>query len=443
MPGKWQDAQGFCLGTSYCNDRTARQPPIVTFVPIISPRPPFSPAAIAYVCLDNHTHPPSSHAMPHDSTNSFVPRAPRFEVSDPSEVIVTVTRTEDAEHTSFSAKLIDVSQYGTKLQVPVNFRFEESLQLRIEVIDSELEYHGVASVRHIRSAGKAGDEESWIVGCAVAPPLSDETFAYLATAAGKERRQFRRLPIAAKATVRRQMQTEGTTAALHNLSSGGFCFSSSEQYEIGECVQLTITDNDGEPRVIESNICWQVESPDGSIAGCQFASSSSYSELCAFLKESPEPKSPRSAGGEPTSKLVLAAAVLAMFVPPMITLLMQANKVSAEASTPAALVETTLEETPLPIATVDGGIEQAPLIQPAEPIADSAPPIPETPATQLSMREWVDNTGKHRTEAALIEATDEQIVLENPEGKRAQVPWRRLSEADQQYVQAWRSDQQQ
>ncbi len=372
--------------------------------------------------------------MNHNSDSNIVPRAPRFKVADSSEVTVTITRTEESDDQSLPAGLVDVSQHGVKLRVPVNLRFEEALQLKIDVLGTELEYLGVASVRHIRAL----NDEYWLVGCAIAPPLSDETFAHLATSAGKERRRFRRIPISAEATVRRQAQTEGTAATIHNLSSGGICFSSDVLYEIGESVQLTIDGTDGEPRVIEARICWQVESPEGSpdgspggspggsIVGCQFSSSVSYAELCACLIEQPSKVLNRSSA-EPTSKLVLTAAILAMFVPPMMTLLMQANKVSAKANMTPTVVETleTLDEEVVVLSEVP---EQA--------------EVEDNGQTSRQIREWIDNTGKHRTQAFLVEVTSEYVVLQKSNGRQSNVPLRRLSAADCDYAKDWQARQQ-
>ncbi len=101
--------------------------------------------------------------MTHDSNGNFIPRPPRFAVTDASEVRVTVTRTEEGDHETFDATLVDVSQHGTKLRVPMHFRFEETLQLKIEIENSELEYHGVASVRHIRSADPTQKQTEYIL----------------------------------------------------------------------------------------------------------------------------------------------------------------------------------------------------------------------------------------------------------------------------------------
>lgn len=380
--------------------------------------------------------------MTKELDKNYVPRSPRFTVADPSGVGVTITRTEQSDHQPLQAELLDVSQHGAKLRVPVNLRFEEAVQLKIEVANSDLGYSGVASVRHIRSL----DEESWIIGCAIAPPLSDEAFSYLATTAGKERRRFRRLSISADAIVRRQAQVVGIEATLHNLSSGGICFSSSEHYEIGEMVKIAVDDPEGNQRIVDARICWHVDSDDGSIAGCKFASKSSYAELCACLTEQPAVASYAHPGGEPTSKLVLTTAVLAMFVPPMMTLMMQAKKVSAKANVTPPVAEATAQKEEVVPAHAAESVEpenQSPELL-KEFIAESRAveveqPHDEPVAEARPLREWIDNTGKHRTLAELVEVTSEYIVLKKSNGRQSKVPLRRLSEADREYVRDWQS----
>lgn len=186
--------------------------------------------------------------------------------------------------------------------------------------------------------------------------------------------------------------------------------------------------------VIESNICWQVVSHKGNIAGCQFISKSSYADLCACLADPPITDSHYKAG-DVTSKLVLTAAVLAMFLPPMLTLFLQGNRVSAE----------TTHDTPLAqvlASTTD--VEQPEALELEEVVTPPAEVLPETPLLSVTekpaIREWLDNTGKHRTQAQLIDVTDKHLVLLKTNGRRSSVPWDRLSEADQQFARKWQAN---
>ncbi|NLF70824.1 MAG: cytoskeleton assembly control protein, partial [Candidatus Anammoximicrobium sp.] len=73
---------------------------------------------------------------------------------------------------------------------------------------------------------------------------------------------------------------------------------------------------------------------------------------------------------------------------------------------------------------------------PAKPAANADPfsSVPLEPA-ELSMRTWVDNTGKFQVTAKLVAILDGQVRLLKDTGKTTTVVMDRLSDADQQYVQ--------
>ena len=55
-------------------------------------------------------------------------------------------------------------------------------------------------------------------------------------------------------------------------------------------------------------------------------------------------------------------------------------------------------------------------------------------AVGAANRTWTDKTGKHKTEAELVEATADSVVLKLSDGKTKTVPLDRLSEDDQKFV---------
>ena len=63
--------------------------------------------------------------------------------------------------------------------------------------------------------------------------------------------------------------------------------------------------------------------------------------------------------------------------------------------------------------------------------ADDATPAG---ASEETYRTWSDNTGRFRIEAALVEVTDDRVVLKKKDGSTVAVPLSRLSTADQQWV---------
>jgi hypothetical protein len=74
-----------------------------------------------------------------------------------------------------------------------------------------------------------------------------------------------------------------------------------------------------------------------------------------------------------------------------------------------------------------------PPAEPAKPKA-AADPFSATSPRELPMRLWVDNTGSYQVRARLIVVMDGKVRLLKDSGRTTTVPMRRLSEADQQYV---------
>jgi len=71
----------------------------------------------------------------------------------------------------------------------------------------------------------------------------------------------------------------------------------------------------------------------------------------------------------------------------------------------------------------------------ANPAADEPFSSLQREPVELSMRTWVDNTGKYRITAKLVAILDGQVRLLKDTGKTTTVDMNRLSQADQQYVQ--------
>ncbi|MCY2994161.1 MAG: SHD1 domain-containing protein [Planctomycetota bacterium] len=70
-----------------------------------------------------------------------------------------------------------------------------------------------------------------------------------------------------------------------------------------------------------------------------------------------------------------------------------------------------------------------------KPAADAADPFSAVQPQELPTRLWLDNTGSFQIRARLVGIEDGAIRLLKDNGKTSTVPLRRLSDADQQYVQ--------
>ena len=90
-----------------------------------------------------------------------------------------------------------------------------------------------------------------------------------------------------------------------------------------------------------------------------------------------------------------------------------------------------------PAAPAEPKAEAAkPAAEPAvpQPKAKPADPFSGRSPQELPVRLWVDNTGKYSVRARLLVILPGKVRLLKETGKTATVPMRRLSQADQQYV---------
>ncbi len=265
----------------------------------------------------------------------FIRREERFCVADLEDIQVVVRRLDVEDSKEFYADLIDFSRKGVKLKMTFCVQFEENLMIRFEFANSDLTYEGVACVRHMRS----DVDQTWQVGCSIEPLVPEDVINYLANASGKERRRHPRKAVALEGAVLRQGNLDGSTAELQNFSDGGFCIHVPRSYEIGERIKLKLQNIDGYPETIAARIRWQSETDGGYRIGCSFADSEGFEQLLVCV---PETVLPEGLSRQDQVKwYVVAATMLALFLPPLVSLYLQ----NGSSLVQGALAESHVSET--------------------------------------------------------------------------------------------------
>lgn len=416
-----------------------------------------------------------------EKQKQFHDREHRFTASDLAGMNVTFTRSADPDEI-LHAEMLDFSKRGLKLKVPVNLHFEEKILIKIVVDEYEIWFDGEGSVRHIREDG----EQSWIVGCAIAPTIRDEVIADLARASGKERRKFPRIKVYGEATIQHEGHASKRPAYIENISESGFCVLTPIEIPDGSRIKVEVQDRTFQYYSVGAVTHWQVSAEGGFKTGCSFADTSGYKQMLKCVSEQNEAMQ----GKEPAiSRFVLTMAVATMLVPPFISLLWQSNSSDGRASAvnvaavkqadpmassmtvthgidqpsikqlPAKVVPNEVSKSPSAMKTrPKNGTESAAVLpkpkknvelakqqtqptqfanQPQEkdtPI-DDEPIALNSPTRSLSpMREWVDNSGQFRIKAELIAVNDDSIEIRKEDGSIKTVPLDRLSREDLQYL---------
>lgn len=376
--------------------------------------------------------------MEYKSDPNLKTREPRFRVKHEKDTQVTVTRRDPNDLDPIKAELVDISHRGAKLGMKLCPRFQESLRLQIDIPSRDVHYEGVALVRNIRSNGIEG----WLVGCTVQPPLPSVVYSHLAAVAGIDRRKSTRKPISLPATLRKPLESDRIATRLLNVSPEGLCVWSDAEMDTGDRLSIGVVGPDQQIQNMEVRVLWRVVVPDGCMVGCSFNDSIGYATILSCLQEQSAKNSSVARTERPMSRLTLAAAILAIALPPALTILLETRHAEAT-SQQVAQVEPADTEAAHTLAGVahKPARELDPLVEvpsvPAQPQADNPPS--ENPNDGSSWREFSDNTGRYHTMARLLEVHDNHILLRKQNGHFAKVPLHRLSPASIEYVHQWQS----
>ena len=307
------------------------------------------------------------------STNkTFVNREKRFEVTDKASFDTVVSRA-GADDSMFYADLIDFSRNGMKLNLPFCAKFDEILKVVFSFKDVDLAYSGNLRVRHIRNV----DENSWQVGCSCDPPLPEEVISHFAAQNNQERRRKNRQDVKGLGFVRRQGNVETCDAEILNISEGGFCLSVSEPHEVGERIDFTVFNSEGNGEVVEGRVRWQQEAAGLYHIGCSFVTSESYPNLMTCLTPLKDEKS------ESFPTQLLVAAMMAMILPSIAYFLMHFNNGSSVSQNDHATVNEVVSavnpsQTPIKVeASVKEKTRKVADGQKKEKLADSKPATPQ------------------------------------------------------------------
>lgn len=87
-----------------------------------------------------------------------------------------------------------------------------------------------------------------------------------------------------------------------------------------------------------------------------------------------------------------------------------------------------------PVASLEDALKASEPAREAAPAAAAAPATPAEPVSQE--RTWTDITGKHTLVATLVTVRDGMAHFRSADGTEREVPLAKLSEADQQWIQA-------
>ena len=179
----------------------------------------------------------------------------------------TVLRTTESGDETVQAQLLDISQRGLKLSVPIELANDEVFRVRLA--NDELGVDVIESAQ-VCWARKQEETDSWTVGCKIQQQIDKNTLEDLVEHGLLDRRFSGRRPVTGDALAQWELSGESVPVQLLNLSAGGFCLASDQPTKIGSRLKLILSDDDGRSSgEILARARWQREFDNGYLIGCE------------------------------------------------------------------------------------------------------------------------------------------------------------------------------
>ncbi len=202
-------------------------------------------------------------------------RERRHEVVLDRTVEALIQRGSDESEETVAGELLDLSQGGMQVCLPIYLKFSEVIGVRIVVPEADVEFDVTAKVCWIRPT----EDNKCLVGCSFTPKISDAPVERLAAFGVINRRRHFRKASRIAAVARWGLDAEASSVQILDYSEGGFCMVSDRPSTVGATVSVDVDAPDGEAAPISARVCWQVERDGRYFLGCSTKSVYDYQRL--------------------------------------------------------------------------------------------------------------------------------------------------------------------
>ena len=214
--------------------------------------------------------------MPTTTPNDERRRETRYTVAKARSIRIAVRRTVEDREETLKGTLIDLSQGGAKLLVPVSLQFSETVKLKMTIPNLDLTIDVNSEVCWIRPA----EDNQWLVGCSFTPKISEDALAQLAAEGIVERRSQPRHSVEMLATACWESEREPFPVVLRDYSANGFCMSSIQPGKVGQGVSIDLNTLGESDRDITGKVRWQIEWKGEYLIGCMMNGDDDFERLC-------------------------------------------------------------------------------------------------------------------------------------------------------------------
>lgn len=205
---------------------------------------------------------------------------PRYRAYSDDVLACSVSvRSGDEEKTSI-ARVINLSQSGARLKIPIVVSVGQQIHIRFTVAETDFEVSADATIRW---AQPAADGQT-AFGCVLDESIDSQLLEELAEAGILERRQDERIPVSIPVHTRQELSDTDADAEIQEYSRGGLRLISEKKIDLDGRLMISF------PEVCKTIIVrpvWQREIDERFQVGCRLLERSD-SAIISSLVESPE-----------------------------------------------------------------------------------------------------------------------------------------------------------
>jgi hypothetical protein len=205
-------------------------------------------------------------------------REVRYQVADAKAIDVRVETSPAGKCAKLKTELIDMSQGGVRLRSKTPLVAGDLLTITV----SFKGLNGVSKPLII------GGQVCWTtparngrcyVGCSIEPAIPQVLLDHLAASRILERRFDERQETSITLPAQWECDPTEVSASILNISDGGMCLLISQMRNVGDRIRLTIFDENDKPAYVHTTVCWQIDTDDGHVLGCDFDDRAAYLRL--------------------------------------------------------------------------------------------------------------------------------------------------------------------
>jgi hypothetical protein len=175
-----------------------------------------------------------------------------------------------------------LSRHGIELLVKSKIEVGDSVELQIHSDELEID---VVTAATVCGWGHQA-EETWVIGCIFAKPISSKIVHAFVDSGYFERRK----------SLRRRINVGATVLCLHeslsmlevqldDYSTGGFRMSSPKSFSCGECFVLLMRCDEASSVQVPAEVRWQTKQRSGFSVGCSFTTPDGSEVFQAALRQ--------------------------------------------------------------------------------------------------------------------------------------------------------------